>query len=87
MFWICLKGICIFTLLKGIRSQDTLLRLTNRRLYIGPHGQEHLADLVAEWEKRLTRWCHAASLAGGGDAFAERNGAGAGEQPYNKGAA
>ena len=40
----------------GIRPQDILLRLTNRRLYIGPHVQEYLVGLDAEWEERLTRW-------------------------------
>ena len=40
----------------GIRSQDVLLRLTNRRLYIGPQVQECLAGLDAEWEELLTRW-------------------------------
>ena len=40
----------------GIRSQDILLRLTNRRHYIRPHVQEYLAGLDAEWEERLTRW-------------------------------
>ena len=40
----------------GIRSQNVLLRLTNRRLYIGPHVQEYLAGLDAEREERLTRW-------------------------------
>ena len=36
----------------GIRSQNIQLRLTNRRLYIGPHVQEYLAGLDAEWEER-----------------------------------
>ena len=40
----------------GIRSQDALLRPTNRRLHIGPHVQEYAAGLDAEWEERLTRW-------------------------------
>ena len=40
----------------GIRSQDILLRLPNRRLYIGPLVQEYWAGLDAEWEERLTRW-------------------------------
>ena len=40
----------------GVRSQNILLRLSNRRLYIGPHLQECLAGLDAEWEERLTRW-------------------------------
>ena len=40
----------------GIRSQDILLPLTNRRLYIGPHIQEYLVGLDAEWEELLTRW-------------------------------
>ena len=39
----------------GIRSQDILLRLPNRRLYIGPHVQEYLAGLDTEWEERPTR--------------------------------
>ena len=39
-----------------IQPQDILLRLPNERLYIGPHVQEYLVGLVAEWEKRLTRW-------------------------------
>ena len=37
-------------------SQDVLLRLTNRRLYIRTNVQEYLAGLDAEWEERLTRW-------------------------------
>ena len=40
----------------GIRSQNVLLRLTNRRLYIRTNVQEYLAGLDAEWEERLTRW-------------------------------
>ena len=40
----------------GIRSQNVPLRLTNRWLYIGPHVQEYLTGLDAEWEKCLTRW-------------------------------
>ena len=36
----------------GIRSQTVLLWFTNRRLYIGPHVQEYLAGLDAEWEER-----------------------------------
>ena len=39
----------------GIRSQDILLRLTDRRLCIGPHVQEYLVGLDAEWEELLTR--------------------------------
>ena len=39
----------------GSRSQDILLLSPNRRLYIGPHVQEYLAALDAEWEERLTR--------------------------------
>ena len=39
----------------GIRSQDVLLRLTHRRLYIGLHVQTYLAGLDAEWEERSTR--------------------------------
>ena len=38
-----------------IRPQDVLLRLPNRRLYIGSHVQEHLVGLDSEWE-HLTRW-------------------------------
>lgn len=56
MLWVCLKRMCLLILLKGIRSQDILFRLANRRLYIGAHAQEHLAGLVAEWQERLTRW-------------------------------
>ena len=40
----------------GIRSQDILLRLQNRRPYTGPHAQEYFAGLDAEWEERLPRW-------------------------------
>ena len=40
----------------GIRLLDNLLQLTNRRLYIGPHVQEYLVGLDADWEERLTRW-------------------------------
>ena len=40
----------------GIRPQDILLRLPNRRLYIGPHVQEYLAGLDAELGERLMRW-------------------------------
>ena len=36
----------------GIRSQDILLRLKNRRR---AHVQEKLADLDAEWQELLTR--------------------------------
>ena len=39
----------------GIRSQDILLRIPNRRLYIGPDVLDYLAGLDAEWEERLTR--------------------------------
>ena len=39
-----------------IRPRDVLLRLPNRRIYIGPQVQEFLAGLHAEWEERLTRW-------------------------------
>ena len=39
----------------GIRPH-ILLRLPNRRLYIGPHVQEYLAGLDAEWGERLMRW-------------------------------
>ena len=40
----------------GIRPQDTVLRLPNRRIYILPHVQEFLAGLDSTWEDRLTRW-------------------------------
>ena len=40
----------------GIRSQDILLRLPNRRLDIGPHAQEYWTDLDVECEEHLTRW-------------------------------
>ena len=40
----------------GIRLQDTVLRLPNRRIYILPHVQEFLAGLDSTWEDRLTRW-------------------------------
>ena len=44
----------------GTRSQNVLLRLTNRRLsYMGPHVQEYLAGLDTDWEERLTRWTRA----------------------------
>ena len=39
-----------------IQPQDVLLRLPNRRLYIGPHAQEYLVGLDSEWEEHLTRW-------------------------------
>ena len=47
----------------GIHAQDILLRLTNRRLYIGPHVQSYLADLDCEWEERLPRWTLAVQTA------------------------
>jgi len=40
----------------GIRPQDIVLRLQNRRIYILPHVQEFLAGLDSTWEDRLTRW-------------------------------
>ena len=40
----------------GIRPQDILLRLPNRKLYIGSHVQEYLAGLDAELGERLIRW-------------------------------
>ena len=40
----------------GIRPQDTVLRLPNRRIYILPQVQEFLAGLDSTWEDRLTRW-------------------------------
>ena len=39
-----------------IRPQDVLLRLPNRRLYIGPLVQEYLVGLDFELEEHLTRW-------------------------------
>ena len=38
----------------GIRLQDTLLRLLNRRIYILPHVQEFLAGIDSTWEDLLT---------------------------------
>ena len=38
----------------GLPSQDVLLRLISRRLYIGPHVQAYLAGLDAEGKGRLT---------------------------------
>ena len=40
----------------GIRPQDTVLRLPNRRIYILPHVQEFSAGLDSTWEDSLTRW-------------------------------
>ena len=40
----------------AIQPQDILLRFPDQRLYIGPHVQEYLVDLDAEWAERLTRW-------------------------------
>ena len=40
----------------GIRPQDSVLRLPNRRIYILPHVQEFLVGLDSTWEDRLTRW-------------------------------
>ena len=40
----------------GIRPQNTVLRLPNRRIYILPHVQEFLAGLDFTWEDLLTRW-------------------------------
>ena len=39
-----------------IRPQHVLLRLPNRRIYIGSHVQEHLEGLDSEWEEHRTRW-------------------------------
>ena len=39
----------------GIRPQDIVLRLQNRRIYILPHAQESLAGLDFTREERLTR--------------------------------
>ena len=36
----------------GTRPQDILLRLTNGGVYVGPHVQQYLAGLGAEWEER-----------------------------------
>ena len=38
-----------------IRPQDVLLRLPNRRIYIGPHVQEYLVGLDSERQEHLTR--------------------------------
>ena len=40
----------------GIRQQDILLRLPNRRHYIALQVEEYLAGLDTEWEERSTRW-------------------------------
>ena len=40
----------------NIRPQAILLRLTNRRLYVGTHVHQHLTGLDTEWEERLTQW-------------------------------
>ena len=60
----------------GIRSQDVLLRLTNRRLYIGPQVQECLAGLDAEWEELLTRLTRGSKCAGGGSRASSFSGGG-----------
>ena len=81
-----------------IPPQDILLRLINRRLDIGPHVQEYLAGLDAEWEgaldtmdprgsKRAGGRYHAPSRSGGGGAFTQRNGSDAGERPDDEGKA
>ena len=41
---------------RALFTQDILLRLTNRRLDIGPHVEEYLVGLDAKWEELLTRW-------------------------------
>ena len=46
----------------GIQAQ-ILHRLSNQRLYIGPHVQSCLADLDGEWEERLPRWTLAVQTA------------------------
>ena len=38
----------------GIRPQDAVLRLPNRKIYILPRVQESLAGLDSTWEDRLT---------------------------------
>ena len=40
----------------GIRPQDTVFRLPNRRIYILPHVQEFLVGLESTSEDRLARW-------------------------------
>ena len=40
----------------AIQPRDIVIRLPNQRIYIGPHVQEFLAGLHAEWEDRPTRW-------------------------------
>ena len=70
MLWACLKGLILISPARRNRKRlsaatvrcsprsrsdkDTLLRLPNQRLYIGPHVQEYLPGLHAEWEERLT---------------------------------
>ena len=46
----------------GIRPQDTVLRLPNRRIYILPHVQEFLAGLDFTWEDLLTRWASGSEM-------------------------
>ena len=46
-----------------IQAHDILLRLTNRRLYIGIHVKPYLAGLNGEWEERLTLWTLAVQTA------------------------
>ena len=46
-----------------IQAHDILLRLTNRRLYIGIRVKPYLAGLNGEWEERLPRWTLAVQTA------------------------
>ena len=75
-------------------------RPPNQRLYIGPHVQECLAGLDAEWEHRLTRSTLGvqnalkpgdtrpfSSDSGGIGGFGGGNRPSAGERPAVKGAA
>ena len=82
----------------GVRPQDILLRLPNRRRCIGPHVHEYLVGLDTEWEEQLTRWTlrvRSALEAGGtlppfcdgGGGHAERNGPVTGKRPVSDGAA
>ena len=60
----------------GIRSQDILPRLPNRQLDIGPHVQEYLVGLDAEWEELLTRLTRGSKCAGGGSRASSFSGGG-----------
>ena len=71
MCWICLKGIQISpnrgngkrhpiaTVRCSLHTHLTAVYLAptpNQRSYIGPHVQDYLVGLDAEYEERLTRW-------------------------------